>query len=170
MAIQTFSIDVDDIRAQVHNLKITTATSPSTAQVTENISFVCAQVQQECAAVGIVTTGLSSSDADYAVLKKACIYKIVGELLIARNRGDGDDGAYYIGEYDKIMESIRKRPSRISQDESGPDLAEWVNGRPDYGRGSVSAQDGADYPNSNSDRVVDFWYSPAGKIITGDSL
>jgi hypothetical protein len=127
MAIQTYGIDTDDIKAQVTNLRINSASSPSTAQVTENISLVCSQVQQEAAAVGIITTGLTAGDADYEVLKKACIYKITGELVIAKNRGDADSGKYYIERYDKLMDSVRRRPDRIKVDEVGPDLATFVD-------------------------------------------
>ena len=170
MAIQEYGLTAADIRATVHNLKITTTTSPTTAQVEDNITAVSAQVQAEAQAVGISAEGLTSGDADYAILKKAVIYKVTGELLIARNRGDGDDGAYYIGEYEKIIESIRKRPKRISDQNAGPDLAVWINGAPDYSSGPVSAQDGADFPNSTSGRVVQFWNGVSGKIISGNSL
>lgn len=170
MPIQEYGLTTADIRGQVHNLKITTTTSPTTSQVEENITLVSAQVQNEAAAVGINTEGLSDGEADYAVLKKAVIYKVCGELLIARNRGDGDDGAYYIQEYDKLMESVRLRPSRVSVKDSGPDLAVWVNGAPDFGAAPVTAVDGADFPNSTSNRVTAFWFGTGGKIISGDSL
>jgi len=170
MPIQEYGLTTADIRGQVHNLKITTTTSPTTSQVEENITLVSAQVQNEAAAVGINAEGLSDGEADYAVLKKAVIYKVCGELLIARNRGDGDDGAYYIQEYDKLMESVRLRPQRISDSDAGPDLAVWVNGAPDFGAAPVTAEDGADFPNSTSNRVTAFWFGTGGKIISGDSL
>lgn len=170
MPIQEYTLTASDIRAQVHNLKITTTTSPSTSQVEDNITLVAAQVQNEALAVGISPNGLSDGDADYAVLKKAVIYKVCGELLIARNRGDGDDGAYYIQEYDKIIESVRLRPSRITIKDSGPDLAVWINGAPDYSSAPISDADGADYPNSTSGRVASFWYGVGGRVITGNSL
>jgi hypothetical protein len=170
MPIQEFGLTAADIRATVHNLKITTTTSPSTSQVEDNITFVAAQVQNEAQAVGISTGGLSDGDADYAVLKKAVIYKVTGELLIGRNRGDGDDGAYYIGEYEKLMDSIRLRPQRISDTDAGPNLAVWINGAPDYSSSPVTDDDGADYANTTSNRVASFWYGSSGKIISGDSL
>jgi hypothetical protein len=170
MAIQEYGLTAADIRAQIHNLKITTTTSPTTSQVEDNITLVAAQVQNEALAVGISAAGLSDGDADYAVLKKAVIYKVVGELLIARNRGDGDDGAYYIGEYEKIIDSIRKRPDRIKVDDVGPDLATWINGAPDYSSSPIVDDDGADYANTTSNRVVKFWRGVGGKLITGDSL
>lgn len=170
MPIQEYALTASDIKAQVHNLKITTTTSPTTSQVEDNITLVAAQVQNEALAVGISPNGLTLGDADYAILKKAVIYKVCGELLIARNRGDGDDGSYYIQEYDKIIESVRLRPSRVQINSAGPDLAVWINGAPDYSASPVTAEDGADYPNSTSNRVVRFWSGAAGKIISGDSL
>jgi hypothetical protein len=163
--IQEFGITTADIKAQVHNLRINSASSPSTTQVEANITAISAQVQQEAAAVGIVTTGLSSGDADYEVLKKAVIYKVTGELVIAQNRGDATTGAYYIDRYDKIMESIRKRPDRIKVDDVGPDLAVFIDATPDATTGT-----GGDCTATDGSCDIPFFGTVSGKIIRGNSL
>lgn len=154
MAVNTFGVDTDDIKAQVQNLSIRTDTSPSTSDVTESILFAAAEVERECAAVGISTSGLTdSADGTYLLLKKAIIYKVAGELLIGRNRGNKEDGEYYIERYDKIIETIRKTPQKIETDTtSGPDLAKFID------------------TDSQSFEGSAFYGSIPGKIIYGDSL
>jgi hypothetical protein len=162
---QEFGITTADIKAQVHELRINASSSPSTTQVEENITFMAAQIQQECAAVGISTPGLSAGDADYILLKKAVIYAVTGEILIAKNRGDGAAGAYYIERYDKIMDSIRIRPDRIKVDDVGPDLATFIDATPDATTGT-----GGDCSATDGSCDIPFFRTVSGKIIRGNSL
>jgi len=53
MPIQTFGIDLDDIRGSVANLTITDKSSPTLDQVTEYIDFASAEVNAEAIAAGI---------------------------------------------------------------------------------------------------------------------
>ncbi len=156
---QEYGIVIADIKAQIHNLRINSASSPSTSNVEDNIGFVAAQLQQEAAAVGIDVDGLVSGDADYETFKKAVIYKVVGELLNARNRGD-DSGSYYITQYENVVDSLRKRPDRLTVNDTGPDLAVFVETAFDASTGA-SVAGVCEIP----------WFgSIPGKIIRGDSL
>jgi hypothetical protein len=156
---QEYGLTVADVKGQVHGLRINSASSPSTTNVEDNIGFVSAQVQQEALAVGIDVTGLVSGDANFETFRKAVLNKVVGELLNARNRG-ADSGAYYIGQYDEVIDSLRMRPDRLSVDDVGPDLAAYVETAFDPTTGNVVA--GID--------PIPFWGSIAGKIIRGNSL
>ncbi len=156
---QTYQITTDDIKGQVHGLRINSASSPSTSNVEDNIELVSAQVQQEALAVGIDVEGLTAGDADYETFKKAVINKVVGELLNARNRG-ADAGGYFIGQYDEVIESLRKRPDRLSVNETGPDLATFTET-------SVDASTGESVPGVEP---IAWFGTIPGKIIRGNSL
>jgi len=156
---QQYGIVIADIKGTVHNLRINSASSPSTSDVENNISFVSAQLQQEALAVGIDVTGLTSGDADYETFKHAVINKVSGELLNARNRGD-NSGEYYIDQYNDVIESLRKRPDRIAVNETGPDLAEFVETAFDASTGrSVAGVE-----------PIPWFGTIAGRLISGNSL
>ncbi len=156
---QEYGITTDDVKGQVHGLRINSASSPSTSDVENNISYVSAQLQQEALAVGVDVTGLTEGDADYETFKRAVINKVCGELLNARNRGD-DSGAYFIGQYDEVIESLRMRPDRITVNDSGPDLATYVET-------AVDASTGESVPGVEP---IPWFGTIAGRIIRGNSL
>tara|TARA_R100001198_G_C5239095_1_gene216450 strand:+ start:1431 stop:1907 length:477 start_codon:yes stop_codon:yes gene_type:complete len=156
---QTYNIDTDDIKGMVHGLRINSASSPSTTDVENNIEYVSAQIQQEALAVGIDVTGLTDGDADYETFKRAVISKVCGELLNARNRGD-DSGAYFINQYDEVIESLRKRPDRLTVNDTGPDLATFVET-------AVDASTGGSVPGVEP---IAWFGTVPGKIIRGNSL
>ena len=85
-AIATFGVDVDDIRAAVHNLSITPSSSPTISQVEEYIQFAGAEISSEAEAAGISASGLTSTDSAYVLLKKALINKVAADILVARTR------------------------------------------------------------------------------------
>ena len=156
---QEYGITTADIKGQVHGMRINSASSPSTTDVENNIELISAQVQQEALAVGIDVTGLTSGDADYETFKKAVINKVVGELLNAKNRGD-DSGAYYISQYNDVIDSLRMRPDRLTVNDTGPDLAAFVETAVDASTGQTVAG------------VCEIaWFGTVpGKIIRGNSL
>jgi hypothetical protein len=84
------------------------------------------------------------------LLKKAVISKATADIMVARNRGDAAAGAYYLANYQSVIETLRKLPQRVVDNSSaGPDLADYVE---------QSASDLKDLP----------WYSTiSGKIYVG---
>lgn len=154
MAVNTFGVVIADIKGQIQNISIRTDTSPSIADVQDSIEFAAAELETECAAAGISTQDLTTpTAATYLVLKKALIYKVAGELVIARNRGNSEDGAYYLARYDRILDTIRKQPQRVETDtQRGPDLAKLID------------QSSEEYIGSQ------FAGSMTGKLISGGTL
>ena len=127
MAIITFEIDLDDIRGAVHNLSITPSSSPTEIQVLEYIEFAAAEINAEAIAAGIAVSGLVNTDPAFMLMKKAIINKVASDILVARNRGDATAGQYYLDNYLRIIETLRKFPQRIEADsEAGPDLLDYI--------------------------------------------
>lgn len=123
----TFGIEPSDISAVVTNLTINDASSPTTVQVQAAISGSAAEVAAEAAASGISVTGLDTTDAAYVLLKRAVVMKTAADVLVARNRGQGDAGAYYFAQFERAMNTLRKYPQRVQTDsETGPDLAKYI--------------------------------------------
>ena len=116
MAIITFEIDLDDIRGAVHNLSITPSSSPTETQVLEYIEFAAAEINAEAIAAGIAVSGLVNTDPAFMLMKKAIINKVASDILVARNRGDATAGQYYLDNYLRIVETLRKFPQRIEAD------------------------------------------------------
>jgi ATP sulfurylase len=129
MAIQTFGITAGDIQGIVSNLVINASSSPTITQVGDMIEQVSAEVQAESRNVGISTTAIiDSTTPEYQMLKRMVIYKVAGEILISRNRGDENSGKYYIDRFLDLRETIRKRPQVVEDDtQNGPDLASYIN-------------------------------------------
>ena len=128
MPIQTFGIDLDDIRGSVANLTITDKSSPTLDQVTEYIDFASAEVNAEAIAAGINVDGLVNTDPAYILMKKAVINKVAADILVARNRGDASAGQYYLDSYLRTVETLRKFPQRVQVDsENGPDLLDYID-------------------------------------------
>jgi hypothetical protein len=116
--INTFGITPSDISAQVHNLTISTSSSPTTAQVEDYIQFAAATVASEAAAAGIGVDGLVATSSEYVLLKKAVISKVTADVMVARNRGDAAAGAYYLANYQSVIETLRKLPQRVVDNSS----------------------------------------------------
>jgi hypothetical protein len=151
MAIITFEIDLDDIRGAVHNLSITPSSSPTETQVLEYIEFAAAEINAEAIAAGIAVSGLVNTDPAFMLMKKAIINKVASDILVARNRGDATAGQYYLDNYLRIVETLRKFPQRIEADsEAGPDLLDYI-------------------PQQTSAQLQDIqWYSTiTGKVFQG---
>ena len=84
-------------------------------------------------------------------MKKAVVNKVAADILVARNRGDATAGQYYLDNYLRIIDTLRKFPQRIEADSNnGPDLMDYI-------KQETSAQ------------LEDIaWYSTvAGKIFQG---
>ena len=125
--ISTLGVTVADVSAQVHNLTINEASSPTTTQVEDYIVFAAAEVASEAQAAGIDVSGLVETDSAYMLLKKAIISKVTSEVMVARNRGDMESGRYYLDNYLRVMETLRRYPQRVETDTvNGPDLATFV--------------------------------------------
>lgn len=127
MAIITFEVDLDDIRGAVHNLSITDSSSPTSTQVLEYIDYASAEVNAEALAAGIVVSGLVNTDPAFMLMKKAIVNKVASDILVARNRGDATAGQYYLDNYLRIIDTLRKFPQRVQVDsEAGPDLLDYI--------------------------------------------
>jgi len=127
MAIITFEVDLDDIRGAVHNLSITDSSSPNSTQVLEYITFAAAEVNAEALAAGIAVSGLVNTDPAFMLMKKAIVNKVASDILVARNRGDATAGQYYLDNYLRIIDTLRKFPQRVQVDsEAGPDLLDYI--------------------------------------------
>lgn len=123
----TFGVEPSDISAVATNLTINDASSPTTAQVQAAISGSSAEVAAEAVASGFDPSGLAVTDAAYVLLQRAVVMKTAADVLVAKNRGQGDAGAYYYAQFDRIMNTLRKFPQRVVADaENGPDLAKYV--------------------------------------------
>ena len=149
--INTFGITVADISGQVHNLRIDASSSPTEAQVDEMIQQNAALLAMELQAAGITAAGLVDvTDATYVLCKRGIINKTVSDVLVARNRGEAAAGAYYMANWDKLIETVRQYPQRVeSQDTQGPDLAAFI------AQGAGDLQD------------IPFYSSISGKIVIG---
>jgi len=90
-----FDVQVDDISGVVTNLTINAASSPTTTQVQLAISGSAAEVAAEALASGLDPSGLAATDAAYVLLQRAVIMKTAADVLVAKNRGQGDAGQYY---------------------------------------------------------------------------
>jgi len=127
MAIITFEVDLDDVRGAVHNLTINDKSSPTSTQVLEYIDFASAEVNAEAVAAGIAVSGLVNTDPAFVLMKKAVINKVAADILVARNRGDAAAGQYYLDNYLRIIDTLRKFPQRIQIDsDNGPDLMDYI--------------------------------------------
>jgi len=149
--INTFGITTADVSGQVHNLTISPTSSPTDAQVTDMIEQNAALLTMELQAAGITAAGLTdTTDATYVLCKRGIINKTVSDVLVARNRGEAGAGAYYMANWDRLIETVRQYPQRVeNQSEQGPDLAEFI------------AQGAADLQDSP------FYSSISGKIVIG---
>ena len=122
-----FDVQVDDISGVVTNLTINAASSPTTTQVQLAISGSAAEVAAEALASGLDPSGLAATDAAYVLLQRAVIMKTAADVLVAKNRGQGDAGQYYYAQFERIMDTVRKYPQRVQTDsENGPDLAKYI--------------------------------------------
>ncbi len=151
MAFTTFGVEPADISAAVTNLTITASSSPTILQVQAAISGSAAEVAAEATASGFDTAGLAVDTAAYALLKRAVVMKTAADVLVAKNRGQGDAGAYYFAQFDRIMNTLRKFPQRVQANaEDGPDLAKFI-------------------PQQTATELQNIaWYSSiSGKIFTG---
>lgn len=127
MAIITFEVDLDDIRGAVHNLTINDKSSPTATQVLEYIDYASAEVNAEAIAAGIAVSGLVNTDPAFILMKKAVVNKVAADILVARNRGDATAGQYYLDNYLRIIDTLRKFPQRIEADSNnGPDLMDYI--------------------------------------------
>lgn len=144
----TFSLTYLDVSAAVQNLTINASTSPTATWVNDIIAFSAAEFEREASYVGIDTSGITSTgDADYILCKQAILYKSIAETLIARERGNPAAGEYYIGRYDRIIDTLRKRPSTISSGDVGPDRTFFIE------------------ESDTTELGLQFYQSPAGAIV-----
>jgi len=127
MAINEFGITPTIVSSQVQNLSISDSTSPNTSAVLEMITLAAAEVEREASVVGIDTQGYDDDGtATYLILRRMVLYKVLGELLVARER-DPTAGAYYIGRFDDLRDRLRVRPSVVADTESGPDRLSYLD-------------------------------------------
>jgi hypothetical protein len=151
MAFTTFNVEPSDISAVVTNLTINDASSPTTTQVQAAISGSAAEVAAEAVASGFDPSGLATDTAAYVLLQRAVVMKTAADVLVARNRGQGDAGAYYQAQFERIMGTLRQYPQRVqANDQTGPDLAKYIP------------------QQTASDLEGIAWYSSiTGKVFTG---
>lgn len=127
MAIYDFGVTTADIAAQVQGMVITASTSPSATAVEAMIEESAAIVNQECINNGINIDPVTT-DPSYAILRRMVIYKTLSDLLVGRESGNPDAGAYYERQYDKMLKTLRSRPQSIQTTNNGPDLATFTGG------------------------------------------
>ena len=110
-----------------------------------------ALLAMELQAAGITAAGLVDvTDATYVLCMRGIINKTVSDVLVARNRGEAAAGAYYMANWDKLIETVRQYPQRVeNQNTQGPDLAAFI---------AKGAGDLKDIP---------FYSSISGKIVIG---
>jgi len=152
MSFITFNVEPSDISAVVTNLTISAqGSSPTIAQVQAAISGSAAEVAAEAVASGFDPSGLAVTDAAYVLLQRAVVMKTAADVMVAKNRGQGDAGAYYFAQFERIMDTLRRYPQRVqANDQDGPDLAKYI-----------PQQTATDLQNIA-------WYSSiSGKVFTG---
>jgi len=145
----TFSITKSDIQSVCSNLSIETDTSPSTAQVDDLIEQASAEMDLEAAAVGISLTGLTDpTDSMYLLFKRAIIYRVCADVLVAKNRGNVEAGAYYIQRHEQMLSNIRKYPDRVANraQDQGPNKVKYLN--------YTEIQENETYATSIAGRIV----------------
>ena len=149
MAPNTFGINKTDIQSVCANLSIETDTSPSTAQVDDLIEQAAAEMDLEAEAVGISLTGLTDpTDSMYLLFKRAIIYRVCADVLVAKNRGNVEAGAYYIQRHNEMLEKIRKHPDRVAarSADQGPERLKYL----DY----TEIQENEQFATSTAGRIV----------------
>ena len=154
MAINTFGITKTDIQTVVSNLSIETDTSPTTAQVDDLILQAASEMELEADAVGISIEGLTDvSDPMYQLFKRAIVYRVAADVLVAKNRGNPESAAYYLGRHEQMLDNIRKHPDRVAarSSQSGPERLKYLT-----------------YTDIRDNET--FATSDAGRIIIGRSL
>lgn len=125
----TFGIDIADLQAVVTNLNISTSTSPTTSQVEELIEYAAAEVALEAEAVGVSLDGLNDPTSNmYLIFKRAIVYRVVADVLTAKNRGNPESGQYYMDLHNKLLDNIRKYPDRIASrsEDVGPNRMKYI--------------------------------------------
>ena len=154
MVPNTFGITKTDIQSVVANLSIESDTSPTESQVNDLIEQAAAEMALEADAVGISLSGLTDpTQSIWLLFKRAIIYRVAADVLVARNRGNVDSAAYYIQRHEQILENIRKYPDRVASrtEDQGPNRVKYLN--------YTEIQDNEE-----------FAFSTAGRIIIGRSL
>lgn len=141
-----FGVTIDDVKGRVHSLGINPASSPNTVNVQAMITQAACEIAGLCFSSGIEVADLTSTSAEYGILKNALLNKVVADLMVARQRGG--DAPYFLRLYEKAVDIIRKRPQVLGQTENGPNMVASVNRA------------------GNRQNVV-YGYTIAGKIVNG---
>ena len=148
-APNTFSITKTDLQSVVTNLSIETDTSPNESQVNDLIEQAASEMSLEASAVGISLAGLTDpTDEMYLLFKRAIIYRVVADVLVARNRGNIDSASYYIQRHEQMLDKIRKFPDRVAlrTEQQGPNRVKYL----DY----QEIQDNEQFATTTAGRIV----------------
>ena len=154
MAINIFGITKTDLQTVVSNLSIEADTSPTETQVDDLILQAAAEMELEAEAVGIDLEGLTDpTDPTYQLFRRAIIYRVAADVLVAKNRGNPDSAAYYLGRHEQMLDNIRRHPDRVAARSAnqGPERLKYL-----------------DYDDIQTNEQ--FVSSTAGRIIIGRSL
>lgn len=144
-----FGVSKADIQSVVTNLSIESDTSPSESQVNDLIEQAAAEIYLEAQAVGIDINGLTDpTQAMYMIFKRAIVYRTAADVLVAKNRGNVEAGAYYIQRHNEMLEKIRKYPDRTAErgENDGPNRVKYL----DY----TDIQDNETYASSMAGRII----------------
>jgi len=126
ISYNTFDVTVSDITGRVHSIKVSTATSPSLADVQSMIIHAASDIAGEAFSSGVVVSNVTDSSAEYYILRNAVIYKVCGDLMVARDRGGEAFAASFYKQYDRCMTMLRRRPQVVANTTTGPNLAKSV--------------------------------------------
>jgi len=148
MSINTFGLSTGDIAGMVQNLTINASSSPNITAVTDMILLAASEVEREASVVGIDTQSYTDPlESTYQILRRMVSYKVLAELLVARERGNPAAGDYYIKRYDDLRGHLRVRPSVVAQTGEGPDRLSYIT------------------QTNSTELDIEFYQSPAGAIV-----
>jgi len=149
MAINIFGITKTDLQTVVSNLSIEADTSPTETQVDDLILQAAAEMELEAEAVGIDLEGLTDPTKPiYQLFKRAIVYRVVADVLVAKNRGNPDSAAYFMTRHEQMLDNIRRHPDRVAERSanSGPERLKYL----DY----TDIRDNEQFATSNAGRII----------------
>ena len=152
-AANTFSVVASTLAGRVADLTISSASSPSSTDVTDIIADEAESIRGMASNRGISTDGMTSADPSYAIFKGILVYRAVAVVLRARGRGELADGWNKQADFD--WKRLRDEPQTVDADATAT-LVETV--------GQWSTRTG------NADGSDTWDKTGAGKIVNGGSL
>jgi len=147
----TYGVTASTLQAYVSDLEISPASSPSTTQVGEIIQAEANSLRGHCAARGIQTDGMVSTDPTYGVLANILTYRAVAIVLRARNRGIDAEGIQREAAFE--LKRLMDAPQTVDEDNT-----------------STLAESTRQYRERVGSRVKGASRTAAGRIISGGSI